>query len=172
MAGARAVFSATVVVALLLAACGKHGGLPNVAPDPGFYHLDGPEGVTALELRADGRFTLHRDSCETAGVLDCGAWRRAALTPTAEIVRREGLYWPTAPRFPSTVFRKLTLHGEESGDLVVIGESEWAGSFSQRWKRGRTCQVCKADFSSTGQPMALVATGAACTAPLPACSPP
>jgi hypothetical protein len=142
------------MLALLVAACGKEAALGSVAPAAGVYHLEGREGVTALELRHDGTFTIHHDSCVSAGVLECGSWNARSVVP------QDGLYWPTPPAFPSTVFRRITLHGDEGGDLVVVGESPWAGSFAQRWKRGRVCQTCDGQIASV-----------ACDAPLPACTP-
>lgn len=119
---------------LVLSACGKSGGFANVPPDPGLYHLD--DGATFLDLGKEGTFTVHRRSSESIGATECGSWKRDTLTPTGHVVMHEGMYWPSPVRFPSTVFQRITLHGEENGDLVVVGESEWAGTFTQRWARG------------------------------------
>jgi hypothetical protein len=160
MTRAAAASVVALVSALLVSACGKTELLSQVVPAPGVYHLDGQRDVAALELRADGTFTIHRDSCVSAGVLDCGSWN-PQLGAGAAVVPHEGLYWPTPREFPSTVFRRITLHGEASGDLVAVAQSPWAGSFSQRWRRGRECQRC---------PSASVTAGA-CDGPLPACTP-
>ncbi|CAN5704762.1 hypothetical protein BH11MYX4_BH11MYX4_65760 [soil metagenome] len=151
--------------ALVVAACGKTA---SVAPVAGVYHLTGSEEPTNLELRPDGTFTLRRDSCESAGGLECGAWK-TEVTGASQVVAREGLYWPTPDAFPSAVVRTLALrrHGHE---LEVVGESEWAGSFKQRWAPGRTCRVCGGLFTSGARSPANAERP--CDAPLPACSPP
>lgn len=122
------------LVVALVPGCGKSGGFASAAPSPGLYRLD--DGATFLELRKEGTFTVHRRSPASIGATECGAWRRDNLAPTGHVVMHDGFYWPTPSRFPSTVFHKITLRGEESGDLVVVGESEWAGSFTQRWQQG------------------------------------
>jgi hypothetical protein len=124
-------FSAVALV--LLGACGKNGGLANVPPSPGLYHLE--DSPTTLDLRSGGTFTVRREVANSIGDLDSGAWSQDTLTPSGHITLRDGLYWPTPSRFPSTVFTKITLHGEEHGDLVVFGESPWAGTFTQHWIR-------------------------------------
>ena len=141
--------------ALLVAACGKTGGSPVVA---GVYHLAKSDESTSLELRRDGSFTLRRESCASIGDLECGRWQPDAAG-TAHLVTREGLYWPTPDDFPSTVLRTLTFH-EHDGELVVVGESPWAGTFTQRWSRGRTCEIC-GDRGSKERP---------CAEPLPSCT--
>lgn len=145
-----------LVTALVLAACGKTA---TPAPVAGVYHLLDTGSPTNLELRADGTFTLRRDSCESAGGLECGAWR-SEVTGSSRVIAREGLYWPTPDEFPSAVVRTLSLrrHGEE---LEVVGGSEWAGEFRQRWVAGRTCGECG---KSRGE--------RPCREPLPACTPP
>ena len=154
LARSLAVFA---TAALLLAACGKTGGSPVVA---GVYHLAKSDESTSLELRQDGTFTLRRESCASIGDLECGKWS-ADAAGSAHLVTREGLYWPTPDTFPSTVLKTLTFH-ERDGELVAIGESPWAGTFTQRWSRGRTCERC-GERGATERP---------CAEPLPSCTPP
>ena len=127
--------------AVLVASCGKTGGTPHVA---GRYHLPDVANATSLELRDDGTFTLLRESCASVGTLECGEWKPDAAG-NAHLVTRDGLYWPTPRAFPSTVFRTLTLH-ERDGELLVVGESPWAGSFKQRWSRGLAHHECAEPF--------------------------
>jgi hypothetical protein len=54
-------------------------------------------------------------------------------------------------------------------DLLVVGESEWAGSFTERWARGRACPVCTTRVSKTGE-TEMIASARACSDPLPACA--
>ena len=145
-----------LVTALVVAACGKTA---TSTPVVGIYHLIDTDSPTNLELRADGTFTLRRDSCESAGGLECGAWR-SEVTGRSQVIPREGLYWPTPDEFPSAVVRTLSLrrHGEE---LEVVGASEWAGEFRQRWVAGRTCGEC-GKRGRKERP---------CSEPLPACTP-
>src|SRR5699024_3301521 len=126
-----------LVVAVLVAACGKQAALGDRAPAPGVYHLEARDSATALALRADGTFTVHRDAWTSAAVLAAGAGTAPSVAAVGAAAARAGLDWPTPPASPSTVFRTITLHGDERGDLVVVGESRWAGSFAQRWKPGR-----------------------------------
>jgi len=114
-----------------LPGCGKSGGLASVAPDPGLYRLD--DRATFLELRSGGTFVVHRRSAASIGMTECGTWHRDNLSPKGELDLRDPFYWPSPERFPGTVFQKISFHGEENGDLVVVGTSEWAGTFSQRW---------------------------------------
>lgn len=158
MSGRRRVtptrmISIALVSAALVVACGKTGG-PGL-PRTGLYHLRGASEATSLELRDDGTFTLRRESCASIGDLECGRW--APSDASAAIVTRDGLYWPTPDEFPSAVVRSVTLraHGDE---LVVVGESAWAGAFTQRWQPGRTCAAC----DGAGE--------RACRDPMPACS--
>ncbi len=146
-----------LVTALVVAACGKTA---SPAPIAGVYHLIDSDQPTNLELRADGTFTLRRDSCESAGGLECGAWK-SELRGGSQVVAREGLYWPTPDDFPSAVVRTVSLrrHGAE---LEVVGGSEWAGEFRQRWVAGRTCGQC-GKRGGRERP---------CSEPLPACTPP
>lgn len=146
----------TLLGGVVLAACGKTGGTPHVA---GVYHLLEGGEATSLELREDGTFTLLRESCASVGELECGEWKPDAAG-NAHLTTRDGLYWPTPDAFPSTVFRALTIH-EHDGDLLVVGESPWAGTFKQRWSRGRTCATCGSWEGRRGQ--------RACEGPLPAC---
>jgi hypothetical protein len=157
------LFSAAAVAALVLAACGKTGG---TTPLAGVYHLQGSPDATSLELRGDGTFTLRRDSCESSGVLSCGDWSPA---PTgARVVAVPGMYWPTPETFASAVVRRISLTSV-GGDLLVVGESDWAGSFTERWVPGRTCAVCTERVSSAGASY-LVSSARACAEPLPACA--
>ncbi len=151
-----AIAAIALATSVVVAACGKTGTLTPLA---GVYHLPGSAQPTNLELRTDGTFTLRRDSCESAGGLECGAWRRSEITGSSQVVARDGLYWPTPDDFPSAVVRTLSLrpHG---GDLEIVGESEWAGSFTQRWTPGRTCGECGEHRAERP-----------CAAPLPACTP-
>jgi hypothetical protein len=143
------------VAALLVAACGKTAV---ATPFEGMYHLAGPGPSTNLELRADGTFTLRRDACDSAGALECGRWETETTTGGVRVVPREGIYWPTPETFPSAVLRGVALRHQGSG-LEVTGASAWAGSFTQRWERGRSCQRCPADADTSR-----------CAAPLPACA--
>ena len=152
----RYLFAIALATSVVVAACGKTGTL---GPLAGVYHLTGSAQPTNLELRTDGTFTLRRDSCESTGGLECGVWRRSEITGSSQVVARDGLYWPTPDDFPSAVVRALSLrpHG---GDLEIVGESEWAGSFTQRWTPGRTCGACGEHPAEHP-----------CTDPLPACTP-
>lgn len=155
MTSAR-LLAIAVGTALVVAACGKTGV---VAPTAGVYHLTDSGEPTNLELRPDGTFTIRRESCASIGDLECGVWRTEA-TGTSHVVARDGQYWPTPDSFPSSVIQRLSLrpHGQE---LVIVGDSEWAGTFTQRWIPGRTCAQC-------GEPV----SERPCSSPLPACSPP
>ncbi len=150
--------------ALVVAACGKTGA---VAPAAGVYHLTESGEPTNLELRPDGTFTVRRESCESIGDLECGIWM-TERTGTSHVVPRDGQYWPTPETFPSAVIRRLSLrpHGQE---LVIVGDSEWAGSFTQRWVPGRTCAVCREKVSSGGA-TSRVTDERPCASPLPECS--
>ena len=156
----RGLIALALATSVVVAACGKTG---TVAPLAGVYHLTGSAQPTNLELRTDGTFTLRRESCASAGGLECGAWRRSELTGSSQVVARDGLYWPTPDEFPSAVVRTLSLrpHG---GELEVVGESEWAGSFTQRWSPGRTCGECAGPLRESREHP--------CSEPLPACTPP
>jgi hypothetical protein len=121
--------------AILVVACGKVGGDARVA---GVYRLPKAHGTTSLELREDGTFTLHRMSCESSDQITRGDWKTEGA---ARIVRRDVPYWPTPDTFPSTVVRTLTLR-PRGEDLIVVGESEWAGTFTQKWLRGRPQHDC------------------------------
>ena len=164
----EAVSAARVIVvvataALVLGACGKTGGSTPLA---GVYHLQRGGEATSLELRSDGTFTLRRDSCESSGVLTCGDWTPA---PTGAHVRAvPGMYWPTPDTFPSAVVKRISL-SSLGGDLVVVGESEWAGTFTERWVPGRACAVCTEHVSRTGATY-VVSSAQACAEPLPACA--
>jgi hypothetical protein len=149
------VLSVVVTTALVVAACGKTGG---TTPLAGVYHLQGSNDATSLELRSDGTFTLRRDSCESAGVLTCGDWTAAPTGAHVDAV--PGMYWPTPDTFPSAVVRRISL-SSLGGDLVVVGESDWAGTFTERWVPGRTCAVCKERLASGAR---------ACDEPMPTCA--
>ena len=157
------LFSIAGAAALVLAACGKTGGSTPLA---GIYHLQGGAEATSLELRGDGTFTLRRDSCESSGVLTCGDW--AAAPTGARVVAVPGMYWPTPDTFPSAVVRRISL-SSLGGDLIVVGESDWAGTFSERWAPGRACAVCTERVSKTGATV-VVSSAQACAEPLPACA--
>jgi hypothetical protein len=157
------IASLAAVAALVLGACGKSGG---TTPLAGVYHLKGGSDATSLELRADGTFTLRRDSCESSGVLTCGDWTPG---PTGAQVRAvPGLYWPTPDSFPSAVVRRISL-SSLGGDLIVVGESDWAGTFTERWAPGRSCAVCTERHSSAGATYVL-SSAKACAEPMPACA--
>ena len=149
--------------ALLLGACGKTGGS---APLAGLYHLEAGGEATSLELRGDGTFTLRRDSCESSGVLTCGEWSPAPAGARVRAV--PGMYWPTPDTFPSAVVKRISL-SSLGGDLIVVGESEWAGTFTERWVPGRACAVCTEHVSKTGSKY-VVSSAQACAEPLPACA--
>jgi hypothetical protein len=153
-----------VASALAVAACGKSGAR---APVAGVYHLEdapGSLGVTNLELRSDGTFTVRRESCDSSiGDLDCGAWRTEPTGGT-HVVKTEGLYWPTPDEFPSAIVRTVTLR-PRGDELIVVGESEWAGKFTQRWAPGRTCGDC-GRMTHRGNELERP-----CNDPLPACTP-
>jgi hypothetical protein len=157
------VLSVAAAAGLILAACGKTGGSTPLA---GVYHLQGGADATSLELRGDGTFTLRRDSCESSGVLTCGDWKPA---PTgARLVAVPGMYWPTPDTFPSAVVQRVSL-SSLGGDLVVVGESDWAGTFTERWVPGRACAVCTERVSKTGASY-VVSSARTCAEPLPACA--
>jgi hypothetical protein len=145
------------VVAIAVASCGKAGGAPHTAALAGVYHLREAGQATSLELRTDGTFTVRRESCTSIGVLACGEW--VAEPTRARMLARSDPYWPTPDDFPSSVVESVTLR-DHDGDLVVTGESPWAGRFTQRWSPGRRCAVCRAS-STTERP---------CSDPLPACA--
>jgi hypothetical protein len=148
-----------LVGAVVVAACGKTGPSPGGAAQvAGVYHLLGAAQATNLELRDDGTFTLRADSCDSSGVLACGDWTAAGGRP--HVVPRDGLYWPTPNAFPSSVVRRVTM-GVRDRELVVVGTSEWAGTFTQRWSPGRTCAVCGAHAPGVESP---------CGDPLPVCA--
>jgi len=151
------------VGALLLAACGKTSTTSRVS---GVYHLPGSADATSLEVRDDGTFALRRESCVSSGVVSCGDWIAAA--GGAKVVPRDGLYWPTPDAFPSAVVHVLTLE-PRGRDLVVIGESEWAGSFTEHWSAGRACPVCSEHVSADGATR-VVASERPCAEPLPVCA--
>lgn len=156
------VLVTAAVGALLLAACGKTS---TTSPVSGVYHLPGSADATSLEVRDDGTFALRRESCLSSGVVSCGDWTAAA--GGARVVPRDGLYWPTPDAFPSAVVRKLTLE-PRGRDLVVVGESEWAGSFTEHWSAGRACPVCTERVSVDGATY-VVASARPCVEPLPVC---
>ena len=161
--GVGRVLVAAAASALLVAACGKTSTTSRVS---GVYHLPGSADATSLEVRDDGTFALRRESCVSSGVVSCGDWIAAA--GGAKVVPREGLYWPTPDAFPSAVVHALTLE-PRGRDLVVIGESEWAGSFTERWSAGRACPVCSEHVSADGA-MHVVASERPCAEPLPVCT--
>jgi hypothetical protein len=152
-----------VASALAVVACGKTGAK---APVAGVYHLAGAgeRGTTNLELRSDGTFTVRRESCESIGDLECGAWKTEPTGGT-HVVTREGLYWPTPDEYPSAIVRTVTLR-PRGDELIVVGESDWAGTFTQRWAPGRTCEECR-----DGRERASHETAQPCADPLPACTP-
>jgi hypothetical protein len=154
----RRLFALALATSLVVAACGKTA---TIAPVAGVYHLTGSEQPTNLELRTDGTFTLRRESCESAGGLECGAWRRSEGLGDPQVVARDGLYWPTPESFPSAVVRTLSLR-RRGGELEVVGESDWAGTFTQHWAPGRTCGACGLHQLRAERP---------CAEPLPACTP-
>ncbi|MBX3188503.1 MAG: hypothetical protein KF819_15920 [Labilithrix sp.] len=129
MARARLAFIG-LASALLVVACGKVGG---DAPLAGVYMLERSPAPTRLELRGDGTFTLHRTIVHSSDLFAHGEWRTDGAT---RLVRRDVRYWPTPDTFPSSVVATLTLR-PRGEDLVVTGESEWAGTFDQRWRRQR-----------------------------------
>jgi hypothetical protein len=152
-----------MVGATILGACGKTGGGSPVA---GAYHLPGSAGATGLELHDDGTFALRRESCVSSAVVSCGDWTSA---PTgAQVVTHAGLYWPTPDAFPSAVMTRISL-ASSGRDLLVVGESEWAGSFTEHWTRGRACPVCTERVSAAGE-TEVVASARACVEPMPSCA--
>ena len=157
------VLSLAATGAVLLAACGKTSTASRVA---GIYHLAGSADATSLEVRDDGTFALRRESCVSSGVVSCGEWTQAA--GGARVVKSETLYWPTPEAFPSAVVRALTLE-PRGRDLLVVGESEWAGSFSERWSPGRACPVCREHVSADGSSR-VVASSEPCDEPLRVCA--
>ncbi len=154
-----------LVTAVLVAACGKSGGVANLPPNAGLYHLETDEApwATSLDLRADGTFTVRREACDGIGDLECGGWSQDAISPSGHVAVRDDMYWPTPTSFRSNVMKKLTLRSDERGDLVVVGESDWAGSFVQHWKHGRMC-------ASACERAADGPVRRRCDAPLPACA--
>jgi len=158
------LLSVVTTAGVVLAACGKTGG---TTPLAGVYHLQGSSDATSLELRGDGTFTLRRDSCESSGVLTCGDW---APAPTgARVLAVPGMYWPTPDTFPSAVVKRISL-SSLGGDLVVVGESDWAGTFTERWVPGRACAKCTERVSKGGVGTYVVSSAYACAEPLPACA--
>jgi len=148
--------AALVFVSVLAAGCGKRGGSGAVA---GTYHLVGAEEATSLEIRADGTFTLRRDSCASIGDLACGDWRPQTAW-TAVIAPRD--YWPTPATFPSARVDRLEIEARD-GELVVVGENAWFGTFTQRWVPGRVCETCdERSFAGREGP---------CQTPMPVCWP-
>jgi hypothetical protein len=147
---------------LLLAACGKTSTTSRVS---GVYHLPGSPDATSLEIRDDGTFALRRESCVSSGVVSCGNWVAAA--GGAKVIPHDGLYWPTPDAFPSAVVDALTLE-PRGRDLLVVGESEWAGSFTERWAQGRACPVCSERVSPDGTTY-VVPSERPCVEPLAVC---
>ena len=160
---AARVVSTAAVTALLLAACGKTSTTSRVS---GVYHLPGSADATSLEVRDDGTFALRRESCVSSGINSCGDWTAAA--GGGRVVTRDGLYWPTPDAFPSAVVRKVTLE-PRGKDLLVIGESEWAGSFTERWSAGRVCPVCSDRVRADGTSY-VVPSARPCVEPLAVCA--
>jgi hypothetical protein len=160
--GVARVLVTAALGGLLLAACGKTSTTSRVS---GVYHLPGSPDATSLEIRDDGTFALRRDSCVSSGVVSCGDWVAAA--GGAKVVESDGLYWPTPDTFPSAVVHVLTLE-PRGHDLLVVGESEWAGSFTERWAAGRACPVCSEHVSPDGTTH-LVASERPCVEPLAVC---
>jgi hypothetical protein len=156
------VLSLATVFAVVLAACGKTSATSRVA---GVYHLAGAADATSLEVRDDGTFALRRESCVSSGVVSCGEWTAAA--GGAKVVKSESLYWPTPDDFPSAVVHALTLE-PRGRDMLVVGESEWAGSFTERWSPGRACPVCREHVSADGSSR-VVASSEPCNLPLRVC---
>ena len=148
---------------LLAAACGKTSTTSRVS---GVYHLPGAADATSLEVRDDGTFALRRESCVSSGINSCGDWRAAA--GGGRVVTKDGLYWPTPDSFPSAVVSKVTLE-PRGRDLLVIGESEWAGGFTERWSLGRACAVCSDRVRADGTTYVVSGTRP-CAEPLPACT--
>jgi len=157
------VLSIAATGAVLLGACGKTSATSRVA---GVYHLPGSADATSLEVRDDGTFALRRDSCVSSGVVSCGEWKQAA--GGAKVVKSETLYWPTPDAFPSAVVHGLTLE-PRGRDLLVVGENEWAGSFTERWSPGRACPVCREHVSADGSSR-IVASSEPCSEPLRVCA--
>jgi hypothetical protein len=156
------VLSLATVLAVVLAACGKTSATSRVA---GVYHLAGSADATSLEVRDDGTFALRRDSCVSSGVVSCGEWAPAA--GGAKVVNSGSLYWPTPDAFPSAVIHALTLE-PRGHDLLVVGENDWAGSFSERWSPGRACAVCREHVAADGSSR-MVASSEPCSEPLRVC---
>ncbi len=150
----RLVVALCVSILLVAVGCGKKGGSGAIA---GTYHLAGAEEATSLEVRPDGTFTLRRESCASIGDLACGGWRpRTAFS--AVIAPRD--YWPTPANFPSARVDALELVAHD-GELVVMGENAWFGTFTQRWVPGRVCEACDDRAKKGSGP---------CETPMPACT--
>jgi hypothetical protein len=121
---------------LVLVGCGKQGGSSQVS---GVYRLIDTDRAATLLLESDGTYVVHREAPPSIASLDCGRWKTEAAG-SAHVVHREGAYWPTPDRYPSARVEKIAL-AEHDDTLVVTGESEWAGTFTQRWERVRGVKI-------------------------------
>jgi hypothetical protein len=147
----RRVMSVLFVGSIVVAGCGKTGGSSII---DGIYHLEGADRATSLEVRGEYTFAVRRDACDGIGINGCGDWvRRSPMTAALGVQD----YWPTPDDFPSARVDSLTAEMRD-GVLVVHGRNELFGSFTQRWVRGRVCEVCGA--RSYAEP---------CNKPMPAC---
>lgn len=120
----------------------------------GIYHLDQVD-ATNLEIRADGAFQWTIEGCDFGGG-QCGAWteRNGKLVLSGG---PQGLEWTHAGSFKQ---RMQTVTVTQSGDDVTVsGTTNDGESFTQTWKKGRSCAVCGGQLGPTGQE--------ACTVPLP-----
>jgi hypothetical protein len=148
--------------ALLLVACGgtttpseSAPGSPEAeAPTVGVYHLDQVD-ATNLEIRADGAFQWTIEGCDFGGG-QCGSWEKK----DGKLVLSggpPGLEWSHDGSFKAKL-RALVVT-RDGDDLLVAGQTETGESFTQTWKKGRSCAICGGQLGPTGQEL--------CDAPLP-----
>jgi len=106
-------------------------------------HLDGPEGVTATRparRRHVTRSIAIRARAPASSTAAHGDGNAHADRPRSSSATS---LLANAPRFPSPWFRKLSLHGDESGDLVVLGETNGRLPSLSAGNADGTCQVCE-----------------------------
>ena len=174
---------AALGIACATTGCGKQGGLPGSPPKPGVYHLTSSREPTSIVLHDDGTFTLLRETCESMGDLECGHWYAggekgggagaspadgAGASGPAHVKARDDMYWPTPESFPSAVLTNVTLRADRDGGMMAIGESAWAGRFTQQWSPGRRCAAC--DSAHAGAHATRATVERRCDDPFPSCT--
>jgi hypothetical protein len=130
---------------------------PKVADAPalGTYHLDQVD-ATNLDIRADGSYQWSIEGCDFGGG-QCGTWKQ---NDAGNLVLESGsaeIEWSYDGSFKQPL---RTLSVKKNGeDVSVVGETKDGKTFTQSWKKGRSCAVCGGNLGPTGQE--------ACSTPLP-----